>query len=88
MNYRIKHTLVGEHRQGSIIPASAFKGIDVDRLLNLGAIEETNDPVTPQDGFAAELADAKAKLVVDPPAEKPAEKPADDSHEEPKPKKK
>ena len=39
-SYRVKHTQVGEFRQGEVV---AFADTDVQRLLDLGAIEKVTE---------------------------------------------
>ncbi len=43
--YQIMHGGVGQWSQGTIITSDDLAGIDVDRLLGLGAIAETAAPV-------------------------------------------
>lgn len=43
-HYRIVHSLVGEYRGGDIVSAETFKSVDVQRLIDLGAIAAAADP--------------------------------------------
>jgi len=46
-NVLIKHTMVGPYPMGHVVSVEALQaqeGVDVSRLLNLGAIEYTNEP--------------------------------------------
>jgi hypothetical protein len=46
MNYLVKHTMVGPYPFGRVVSGEelAASRIDVNRLLGLGAVEETEDP--------------------------------------------
>ncbi len=42
--YQIEHTAVGEWRTGEVVAVAAFKGLDIERLVALGAIAPTDAP--------------------------------------------
>ncbi len=48
-HYLVLHTQVGGWRVGEVIPAESLAGIDVQRLIDLGAISATDAPETDED---------------------------------------
>ena len=56
--YTVLHGAVGPHVQGSVITSADLNGVNVQRLLDLGAIVETAAPVEVAPVADAPVADA------------------------------